>query len=239
MKKDNRGNGFLALFGGIFALVGLGLLIGGIIWFTSTKKFISNADVVSATITEIDTYRDSDGDYHHSVFVAYEYNGRNYDVYLPEYSSSMYEGKKISVYVDPDNPGKVRGKSMAYLGPIMLMGMGGVFSAIGLPIFFVGIKKQGKKKRLLAEGERRYATIVGSGRTNVKINGRYLHYVDCEYQDPYSGMKYLYRGGQLREDPYHLMGVQVPVYVDRNDPSQYYVAAEEINTMDSMVQDYR
>ena len=102
MKKDNRGNGFLALFGGIFALVGLGLLIGGIIWFTSTKKFISNADVVSATITEIDTYRDRDGDYHHSVFVAYEYAGRNYDVYLPEYSSSMYEGKKINVYVDPD-----------------------------------------------------------------------------------------------------------------------------------------
>lgn len=239
MKKDNRGNGFLALFGGIFALVGMGLLIGGIIWFTSTKKFISNADVVSATISEIDSYRDSDGDYHYRVFVAYEYNGRNYDVYLPEYSSSMYEGKKINVYVDPDNPGKVRGKSMAYLGPIILMGMGGVFSAIGLPIMIAGLKKQSKKKRLLAEGERRYATIVGSGRTNVKINGRYLHYVDCEYQDPYSGMKYLYRGGQLREDPYHLMGMQVPVYVDRNDPSQYYVAAEEINTMDSMVQDYR
>lgn len=239
MKKDNRGNGFLALFGGIFALVGIGLLIGGLFWLTSTKKFISNAEVVSATITEIDSYRDSDGDYQYRVFVAYEYGGRDYDVALSEYSSSMYEGKVISVYVDPDNPGRVRGKSMAYFGPIMLMGMGGLFSAIGLPIMIVGLKKQSKKKRLLAEGERRFATIVGSGRTQIKVNGRYLHYVDCEYQDPYSGMKYLYRGGQLREDPYHLMGMQVPVYVDRNDPSKYYVAAEEMNTMNSMVQDYR
>ncbi len=239
MKKDNRGNGFLALFGGIFALVGLGLLIGGMFWLTSTKKFISNAEVVSATITEIDSYRDSDGDSHSNVYVAYEYEGRSYEVRLSEYSSSMYEGKVISVYADPDNPGKVRIKSMAYFGPIMLMGMGGIFATVGLTIVISGLKKQGKKKRLLAEGERKLATIVGSGRTNVKINGRYLHYVDCEYQDPYSGMKYLYRGGQLREDPYHLMGMQVPVYVDRNDPSQYYVAAEEINIMGGMVQDYR
>ena len=95
MKKDNRGNGFLALFGGIFALVGVGLLVGGVIWFTSTKKFVSNAEVIPATITEIEMYRDSDGDMRHTVFVSYVYNGRNYDVYLPEYNSGMYEGKVI------------------------------------------------------------------------------------------------------------------------------------------------
>ena len=81
---------------GIFALVGTIFVIAGIFWMISGIRFRENAAEVMAVISEIDTYRDSDGDTNHKVYVNYSYDGNTYnDIPLGEYSSGMYEGKEI------------------------------------------------------------------------------------------------------------------------------------------------
>ena len=125
MKQKNSGvNWMFLLFGGIFFVVGMSLLISGIGVLRSTQKFLNRAEVIEGTISDIQVRYDSDGDAHHSVFVRYTYEGQEYETGLSEYSSSMHIGQSIRLYVDPRNPYSVRSKSMAYFLPIMLMGMG-------------------------------------------------------------------------------------------------------------------
>ncbi len=69
----------------IFAIVGT-LLVGiGIILLLSGGRFRQRAVEVDAVINEIQSYRDSDGDYCHRVYVNYTYGGKEYEnIYLSE-----------------------------------------------------------------------------------------------------------------------------------------------------------
>ena len=241
MKQKNSGVTWMfLLFGGIFFVVGMSLLISGIGVLRSTQKFLNRAEVIEGTISDIQVRYDSDGDAHHSVFVRYSYEGQEYETGLSEYSSSMHIGQSIRLYVDPRNPYSVRSKSMAYFLPIMLMGMGALFACVGLPFILSVLKKSFSRKLLLQNGNCVNATIVASDvNTHYSVNGRHPYYVDCQYRDPYSGMTYLYRSGHIWEDPYQFVGGQIPVYVDPKKPSKYYVAIEELQTSDPMIQDFR
>lgn len=242
MKKSGSQskNVFFILFGLIFFAVGLGIFIGGIVFLNSSKKFMARAEAVQAEITDIRVSYDSDGDAHHSVYVKYQYNGTEYNTGLSEYSSSMYIGKNLTLYVDPRNPYSARSKGMSYVAAGIMMTMGGVFMAVGLPFMFTGLWKKLKRNKLLQNGTCVYATIIGSDIDRTfSVNGRHPFYVDCEYQNPYDGMKYLYRSGHIWDDPYQYTGSQVPVYVDRNKPQKYYVAVEALQGQDQRIQDYR
>lgn len=53
-------------------------------------------------ITRIESYRDSDDELHHAVYVTYEYEGNMYeDVRINSYSSRMSKGKKFPCIVTP------------------------------------------------------------------------------------------------------------------------------------------
>lgn len=230
----------LLLFGGIFFVVGISLLIGGISVLGSTRRFLNRAEVIEGTISDIQVRHDSDGDEHHTVYVRYTFEGKEYETGLSEYSSSMYIGKSVRLYVDPGNPYSVKSKSMIYFLPIMLMGMGALFACVGLPFILSVLKKSFGRKLLLQNGNCVYATIVASDvNTHYSVNGRHPYYVDCQYRDPYSGMTYLYRSGHIWEDPYQFVGGQIPVYVDPKKPSRYYVAVEKLQKSDPMIQDFR
>lgn len=240
-RSSQSKNIFFIIFGLIFFCVGLGVFIGGIAFLSSTKKFIARADVVEGEITDIKVSYDSDNDVHHYVYVRYVYDGNEYNTQLSEYSSSMHIGKNISLYVDPRNPYSVRSKGMSYMVSIIMMSMGAVFMAVGLPFMLTGLLKKWKRNRLMQNGTCVYATIIGSDIDRTySVNGSHPFYVDCEYQNPYDGMKYLYRSGHIWEDPYQYTGSQVPVYVDRQNPAKYYVAVETLESAaNPMIRDYR
>ena len=124
---------------GLFAVIGFIFIIVGIIWLVSGRKFVQSAVKVSAVISEIESYRDSDENVNYRVYVNYSYGGQRYeDIRLNEYSSSMYEGKEIQVMLDPDNPKKLMTNLGLYIGPAVFIGMGAIFTSAGV-ISLVGM----------------------------------------------------------------------------------------------------
>lgn len=226
MKKDR----FLTIFFGIFAVIGIGLLIGAVWLFVNESRFRKTAVNITGEIVDIMSRYDHDGDIHHEVFVTYTFEGQTYEwVQLMEYDSSMYVGKSISLLCNPENPGRVRTKSGFLIVAIMLTVIGIVFSCVGIiPMVFAAKKKQ-KRKRLLANGRVLHATVERVGRnTSIAVNGQNPYVIYCSWKDEYTDVLYRFKSDDLWTDPSFLFdsGSEINVYVDGNDFSKYYVDAE-------------
>ncbi len=236
MKKDR----FLYIFFGIFAMVGVIMIIISISVTVSGMKFDETAVEITGTIVDIESYRDSDGDRHYQVYVDYDYQGHEFtDVRLGTYSSSMYEGKEITLKVDPENPGRVKTPYSNMIAGIILAVMGVVFALVGIIPIVLGIKKAVKKKELKQQGRYIYA-IVESVDLNYSytVNGRHPFVVYCNYQDDYSGIMYKFKSDNLWTDPYPILqqGSQIRVFVNGTDYSQYHVDVE--GSLQGKVVDY-
>ena len=113
----------------IFLIIGVAMMGAGVgvaIYFGVDN---SNYVKVSATITDIDTYTDSDGDRHYEVSVNYEYNGEQYkDIPTNFWETGMYVGEVIDIYCHKDNPTQMRHGSIMIILPCILFGMGLLFT---------------------------------------------------------------------------------------------------------------
>lgn len=227
MKK----NGFLFIFFGIFGLVGIGLLIGGISWMKSGLDFKQNAVEVTAEISDIESYRDSDGDTHHNVFINYEFDGETYtDMPLNEYNSNMYIGKEITILCRPDQPGRAMTSTGIYLGGGILLGMGIIFASVGIIPIIVSLVKGSRQKNLLSTGSVLYATVDDIVyNTSYSVNGQHPYVIYCSYKDEYSNITYRFKSNNLWTDPSLIfpVGSTITVHVDPNDYSKHYVNAEK------------
>lgn len=223
-------NNLFYLFPGIFLAAGLGLFAGGLVWLISCFHFRETAVEIPAVITEITRQRDSDGEYHHSVYISYKYDGEFFEnIPINSYSSSMYEGKEITLYCDPEHPEKVKVSSMFYFGPILLMGMGTFFSVISGTILIVILNVVSKRKKIKTQGRIIYATvekIVYNERYSV--NGSYPYVIYCTYRDDYRDITYRFKSENIWSDPSALfpVGSSIEVRVDEKDYSKYYVNVE-------------
>ncbi len=227
MKKQNS----VTLTFGIFALIGIGMLIGGIIFLMNGIRFRENAVEITATIVEIDSYRDRDGDRHHQVYVNYSFNGETYShIRLGEYSSSMYEGKEITMLCNPDAPNQVKTTSGIYLAGGILILMGVIFTLTGTIPLILSIRRSNRQKKLLTDGQILHATVDSITRNrNIRVNGRSPYVLYCSYRDEYKDVTYRFKSNNLWSDPGLIfsIGGHIDVYVDRNDYSNYYVNAEQ------------
>lgn len=236
MKKDY----FSYILFGIFGIVGVILIIASVCVTVSGMKFDEIAEEITGIIADIESYRDSDGDRHHRVYVDYSYEGREYEgVKINSYTSSMYEGKEITLKVDPENPRRVSTPHSNMIAGIILAVMGVVFALIGIIPTVSGIKKAAKKKELQQQGRYIYAIVE---RVDInygyRVNGRHPFVIYCNHQDEYSGVTYKFKSDNLWTDPYpHLQqGSNVRVYVDGQDYSKYYVDVE--GSLQGKVVDY-
>lgn len=223
-------NKLLYLFPAIFLAVGLGLFTGGLIWLISCFQFRETAVEVPGIITEITEYRNSDGEYNHHVYVSYEYNGEVFEnISLNAYSGSMYEGENIILLYDPERPGKVRLKSMLYFGPILLMGMGVLFSVIGGGILTAVLCRSARRKKIRNQGKILYAIVEQIVHNeSYTVNGIHPYVIYCTYRDDYRDVVYRFKSENLWSDPSALfpLGSSIEVRVDEKDYSKYYVNVE-------------
>ena len=136
----------------IWMIIGIVILAGGVIYAYRKWEFKKNAVEISATIVDIQSEYDSDGDIDYTVYVSYEYDKQQYEhINLGFYSSSMYVGKKITVLCDPDNPYKIESSKGIIIGSVGLIVMGLAFITLGI---FISPKK----------GKRRYKNLLETGR---------------------------------------------------------------------------
>ncbi len=140
------------------------------------------------------------------------------------------------------------GRSFLWSGGLFFLlifgGIGILFAVIGI-CFLIYASKQKKKKMLrLQNGHKIWATIEEwSVNRNVSMNGSHPIRLDCKYEDPYSGEVYLYRSGDFWGRRPDLVGLSIAVFVDPQDPQNYYVDTESIppisGTTGAQVHDFR
>lgn len=238
MKKKR--NFTIFIFSGIFMIVGVALLIGGILSMTFSRHFRESAEEIAAVITDIRSYRNSDGEERHSVYVEYTYGGRRYeDIKLSYYSSSMREGDTITLLCDPDNPEHVEAGAGLTLLYVILTSMGILFVVISVfPLAFV-TKKSFRQKKVKECGRKLYATVEEIVlNTSQRVNGKHPYLIYCIWRDEYKDIVYRFKSDSIWTNPNLLLrpGDQIPVYVDEKDYRHYYVDAESV--IDGRIEDY-
>ncbi len=196
-------------------------------------KFQKESEKLTGIITEL---------HGKGIEVSYTYNGRQYETYLSEYSSSMRAGDSIELYVSRDNPENVRTEMLLFLPTFILSVVGTPFLIIGAVFFLIVWRKNRKKKDLLQNGRVVEAVVTG-GRINynMRVNGRNPWKLECKYEDTCTGATYLYSSYNIWKDPLLYIGQIVKVYVDRENPRKYYV---DVNSLwseqnDNTIFDYR
>ena len=217
---------------GLFAVIGFIFIIVGIIWLVSGRRFVQSAVKVSAVISEIESYRDSDENVNYRVYVNYSYGGQRYeDIRLNEYSSSMYEGKEIQVMLDPDNPKKLMTNLGLYIGPAVFIGMGAIFTSAGV-ISLVGMgRKSSAKKKLIASGQYIYGTVESIEYDKSYIlNGKHPFVVYCTYRDDYKDIVYRFKSDNIWTNPEYVIkpGSEIRIFVDHQNYKNYHVDIESI-----------
>lgn len=231
-QRVNKKNSFPILFSCIFLIVGIGLLTGGIIWLLSSMQFKERAVEITGVITYIESYRDSDDERHSTAYVSYEFGGEMYeDVRLNSYSSSMRKGKEISLYCDPEDPWSVQSKSMLYFGPVLLGGMGLLFTLIGVGVLAVMLTKTSRRRKIREQGRSIYATVENVAfNTRYSINGMNPYVIYCTYRDDYKDVTYRFKSENLWADPSASfpVGSTIEVKVMEDDYSKYCVITDEL-----------
>lgn len=209
-------------------LLGVALICAGFAFKTQKE-----ADLITGVIMDI---------YGEGTEVSYVYHGREYEAYLTETSSSMRPGEAIELYVQQNNPEKVRTKALLFL-PVWILSVIGVCFFIVALVFIILAGTKGKKKRyLLAEGRAVEAVVIG-GHMNysVSVNGRHPWKLECQYEDISQNATYLYSSYNIWQDPQLYVGQTVRVYIDRQNPKKYYVDVEKLlaTQTDKRIMDYR
>lgn len=209
----------------IFAIVGLGMIIVGLIF--GGRIMIKSKSMIETPAEISRIHYGSGEDDSNKAYVTYCYNGEVFaDRPLGYYSSNMHEGKIIEIEVDPNNPNIIYGKHEGLLILLCVSGFGLVFFSIGGGIILKGILFSRKKKRLMSEGTCLNAVIKDIRlNTTYAVNGQNPSNIIAEYDDIYSGKKYEFKseniwGEKIGEIEF---GGSINVYVDRQDYSKYCV----------------
>lgn len=236
----NKGTRGIAIFSGVFLFVGIVLSGAGIFISIAGQRFRERAEEITAVITDISAYRDSDGDLHHDVLVEYTVGGKLYEgVELNYYSSSMRDGQEITVLCDPDDPMHIQSEKGQIFLCVLLTGMGILFVVIGLIPIVVIRQKAVRKKKLRETGRRLYAAVEEIVQnTSYSVNGRHPYLIYCIYRDDYADKVYRFRSGNVWTDPASVLHPEdlIPVYVDERDYQHYYVDAESV--LEGRIADY-
>lgn len=243
MKNKMKENRVEKLLGISFFAVGIVMLVIAIICAAFSGNTKKTAEKVTGTITGIYSSRGEDSNGNSSITVSYSYHGKQYETGLSEYSSSMWVGKDIDLYVDQDNPGKVRTGELLFLPAMILAIIAIPFLIIGGIFLMVVGKKRKRKEYLMQHGKRVMAEVTGGSRNiNYTVNGRHPWKLECRYEDIFSGETYLFSSGNVWMDPELYIGQQVAVYVDGENYKKHYVDVDSlcaIGSYGAQIHDYR
>lgn len=237
IKQGNQIHRTLKLLGSTFMIVGSVLLLIGLVLALRGAMFLSKAETTTATLSSyINGVEDGTG---YSLYYNYEIKGKEFkNIPLNYHSSADYEGKRVTVYYDPQNPTRVKPGWAIFFGCFFTVPIGLVFFIIGLSFLLSIRAKEKRKQRLIESGQLIYARYLGTNRnTNIQVNSRHPFYIECSYNNPYDGNTYLFRSESLWFNPEHLIqDSEIAVYIDRDNYKKYYV---DVRQYTEYVVDYR
>lgn len=102
-----------------------------------------------------------------------------------------------------------------------------IFGGVGGGCLLYLRKRRLLRERLLADGYREMADVIGTElQVNVRVNGRYPYRLVCRIER--DGVLHEYHSDLLPVNPGLPPGSRVPVYLDRYDPHKYYVDVDSV-----------
>ncbi|MFG6194367.1 DUF3592 domain-containing protein [Nonomuraea sp. JJY05] len=230
-----RNGRLFTIVGGIFGLIGLVLLCVGIALAASTAGFLASAERTDGTVVALDarttTTRSSDGRTRSTTMwyptVEFTAGGRRYAFQSSTGTNppSHEKGESVPVAYDPDDPSDARiaSFSSAFLAPLIVGGLGVVFTPIGAVLFVKGRRITRLRAWLRQEGRPVWAEIEHVGRDfSVRVNNRHPYVVHATWRDERTGRTYTAASDHLRDDPGpRLRGqTRVRVLYDAADPAR-------------------
>ena len=214
----------------VFFVLGLCVFIGGVVACFYVFDYSDKIET-TAIITSIKTYGSGD-DKTHKVFVSYEVDGVEYESRLNGYSSSYYEGKRIKIYYDKEDPSKIGSKSLNFLY-LMFPAFGLIFGGLGAGGLISIYKKKKLERTLRANGQKIFATYSNTSlNRGYSVNGQHPFIVTCEWCDPIDNQTYFFKSKNIWFDPEPTLAnketTYIPVYIDKNNKEKYVVDIESI-----------
>ncbi len=225
-KGKRKDKAFIRIFCGLFTLVGIILFIVSIGVGVSGHTFKQKAEPAEAVILAM---RGATSESLGTPVVEYTVDGKSYTATLNMASSSMHPGKRITVYYEKGNPQEVR-----YLDDngwliALFVFIGVVFAGIGTAFWLMKRSHERKTRQLLATGKVAEAEITAINEDMSKsMNGRHPITVSCRYTAPDERV-YFFHSGSFWYESYEIdPKKKVRVYVDRNNPTNYYVDVDSV-----------
>lgn len=213
---------------GVFAVIGLLMLMGGSYFYLSGYSQEKSGIVVTGQIIDLSVHRSDDGASYCPV-VKYT-DGQEEYVMESSYCSSGYrnaQGDDIDVIYQPGNPDNAVIHSFGglYGGAVILLGMGAVFALAGtLPLIIMYLRSK-SGQRLLREGmpvKARFSEVILN--TTININGRSPFQIVAQMHDTAANTVKLYYSHNIAFDPSPFINQEfVTVYVDKKNPDKYYM----------------
>lgn len=212
----------------VFLGVGILMLLLALALWNKTRGFIARAATATGTVTELIEVRDDDGGSStYKPVVKFVDPGGEEIRFTSSYSSRppAYDvGEAVEVLFVPGDA-RIKGFGSLWLGPLILGGLGTVFTAIGLSIFGVGRANARQAAYLMAYGNAIQTDVQGVVyNTSLTVNGRHPWRITSQWLDPVSNKVRVFHSENLWFDPTTFVTArQVTVLLDPKNPQRYHM----------------
>lgn len=208
-----------------FTLVFLIVVICATTSTLNNKKLFENEPSLISEISRIDKDRDSNGDYHYTVFVTYEVDGIEYNNEINVYTSDMRVGSAVEIKYLASDPNEIYvvGSENFFNTFLIIIIIANVIPA-GIILYFIILNQ--KIKHLRITGKKKSLTLIGFEiNASVSINGRSPYYLLC--QDPISEEIYITNKYYLNTSKFPI-GNNVNIYIDQEDENYFFIDVNSI-----------
>ena len=226
----------------IYIFLGIGglMLLGALLLWNNTRRFIANADTAQGKVVELIEVRDTDdGSISYKPVVTYEAaNGRSI-TFTASFSSkpAPYDvGESVEVLYAPHDPhdARIKGFSSLWLGPTILGGLGMVFAGVGGGMLLARRGGERKKRYLMAYGNAIQTELQGVDRnTSLEVNGKNPWRITSQWLDPASNKLRVFHSENLWFDPTQFVKAKtLTVLLDPKDPKRYHMDVSFLPELD-------
>jgi len=218
----------------VMLVVGVAMLAGAVYMYKDTRSFLAGAMHAQGTVVDLERNESTDSHSHRSVnyYPVVQFadaGGRRIEFTSNSGSNppAYSRGDTVEVLYHADAPDKARinGFMSLWFGPLLVGGMGVLFTAIGAAMIVVPIRRKRLEADLKIHGmpiEAQFESVEQN--TSMKVNGQSPWRVLAQWLDPATSQVHVFKSDNLWFDPSaYIKDRKINVFMDRADPKKYYV----------------